>query len=1062
MINNNEEAVYEWDTIQVLAAIESDQITNYSSVGTEFSDYAPGSTAFIIAQNFSVGSTIRFQVNHVLGPGGDGVLGTSDDMVINLDGLGHEAWDVTDGGIGDLDGVANGSITTSWYVNPDDSLGATFLLSAQAIQFGTDMFLPESAYASFTDSAPVGDIDLRAAGSSVTINDAIFLDSANVGSGTGTYNTFLAIGDNDGNEEGFNSDDTPPLDSSNKDIDHAKTHSILLSEIPIKVVDGVEYYEFRVDLNENNSNPDGQISLDTFKIYTSSSSTIESLSTLTTQNLVYDMDAGGDRTLLLSEVSTGSGTDDYAVLVPVANFSNVDPASTFMYLDVQMGFKGDDFQVQGGFEEWSVQQSAGTLTGEKFNDMNADGTRDLNGVDNILANADDEVGVAGVTIFIDSNMDGILDLGERFTLTDAAGHYTFYGVPIGTYQIDEVIPPDASQTTGEFETATINSVGEIVTVDSIGNFYPNPALNIVKEAVPDQVANMAGEVLTYNISVENTGNVTLTNIVVTDPNADAAPLYVSGDLDTDGKLDVGETWLYIASHTLTQDEIDSNGGGDGDIDNIATADSNETGPDEDPAEIPVLYNPALNIIKEADPNQVADVAGELLTYNIAVQNTGNVTLTNILLTDPNADTAPAYVSGDLDTDGKLDVGETWLYTASHTLTQAEIDSNGGGDGKIDNIATADSNETGPDEDPADIAILYDPDLQIFKTVASVDSSGDGVLNHVGEIINYSIMVENMGNVTLTGLIVTDTIAPNVTYFSGDANNDNNLNVGETWVYHASYAVTLNDFNTNGGGDGDIDNTATADSNETGPDSASASVLIDHLPGLEPRTPGFWVNWKTYWDGLVANDPKQVGPGDHDASPGFAEHDVLTLAYTGSDDKSAAPGIQVIDPISNTPQTGLLIGDWNTNGITDAGESTIFLSLQDASDILNASTKQLQDMQYVLGRDVVATWLNNLSGSSIETANPSFVDIKDVLNEAIDWLHATAGVSGNPKAASTTAASSAAWNIGIDGPDAGTVIGNNTTDISAGNTIHQILDTYNNTGQYIVNPIPITLYLAPDE
>jgi len=36
-------------------------------------------------------------------------------------------------------------------------------------------------------------INLTAAGSSTTIDDAIFVDSANIGSGTGNYNTFLAV-----------------------------------------------------------------------------------------------------------------------------------------------------------------------------------------------------------------------------------------------------------------------------------------------------------------------------------------------------------------------------------------------------------------------------------------------------------------------------------------------------------------------------------------------------------------------------------------------------------------------------------------------------------------------------------------------------------------------------------------------------------------------------------------------------------------------------------------------------------------------------------------------------
>ena len=108
--------------------------------------------------------------------------------------------------------------------------------------------------------------------------------------------------------------------------------------------------------------------------------------------------------------------------------------------------------------------------------------------------------------------------------------------------------------------------------------------------------------------------------MVTDPNADAGSIVRVTDAvgDNDGLLDVGETWAYTAAHTVTQAEIDSNGGGDGDIDNIATADSDQTGPDTDDATVPVAQAPALNIVKEAVPGQIADVAGETLNYTITV------------------------------------------------------------------------------------------------------------------------------------------------------------------------------------------------------------------------------------------------------------------------------------------------------------------------------------------------------------------------------------------------------------------------------------------------------------
>jgi hypothetical protein len=45
----------------------------------------------------------------------------------------------------------------------------------------------------------------------------------------------------------------------------------LLADIPVKVIGGVEYYEFRVDLNENNSSAGKLVSLNAFKFYTSAS-----------------------------------------------------------------------------------------------------------------------------------------------------------------------------------------------------------------------------------------------------------------------------------------------------------------------------------------------------------------------------------------------------------------------------------------------------------------------------------------------------------------------------------------------------------------------------------------------------------------------------------------------------------------------------------------------------------------------------------------------------------------------------------------------------------------------
>ena len=190
--------------------------------------------------------------------------------------------------------------------------------------------------------------------------------------------------------------------------------------------------------------------------------------------------------------------------------------------------------------------------------------------------------------------------------------------------------------------------------------------------------------INYTITVANTGNTTLTGVVVTDPYADAGSI-VRGRRrgrrqrrPARGRRDLG---LHGGAH--------GDAGRDRQqrrrrrrLENIATADSNETGPDTDDATVPVAQTAALNIVKDGGAGAAADAAGELINYTITVANTGNTTLTGVVVTDPNADAGSIVRGADAvgDNDGLLEVGETWAYTAAHTVTQAEIDSNGGGDG----------------------------------------------------------------------------------------------------------------------------------------------------------------------------------------------------------------------------------------------------------------------------------------------------------------------------------------------------------------------------------------------
>ena len=77
----------------------------------------------------------------------------------------------------------------------------------------------------------------------------------------------------------------------------------------------------------------------------------------------------------------------------------------------------------------------------------------------------------------------------------------------------------------------------------------------------------AGDTVTYTITVENTGNVTLTGVGLVDTFVDGngvaltlatGPSFVSSDGGSlEGTLQVGETATYTATYVITQSDVDS-------------------------------------------------------------------------------------------------------------------------------------------------------------------------------------------------------------------------------------------------------------------------------------------------------------------------------------------------------------------------------------------------------------------------------------------------------------------------------------------------------------------------
>ncbi|EGK87700.1 DUF4347 domain-containing protein [Microcoleus vaginatus PCC 9802] len=132
-------------------------------------------------------------------------------------------------------------------------------------------------------------------------------------------------------------------------------------------------------------------------------------------------------------------------------------------------------EAAGNTSEFSAQPvpvvvPLSTITGIKFNDIDGNGTQ-----------AAGELGVPGVTVFLDTNGDGVLSAGETSATTAADGSFTFGNLPAGTYNVREVVPAGSQIT-------TVNPVAV-----TLAAAQTTPAtVNFGNQAIPVPLSTIAG------------------------------------------------------------------------------------------------------------------------------------------------------------------------------------------------------------------------------------------------------------------------------------------------------------------------------------------------------------------------------------------------------------------------------------------------------------------------------------------------------------------------------------------------------------------------------------------
>lgn len=349
-----------------------------------------------------------------------------------------------------------------------------------------------------------------------------------------------------------------------------------------------------------------------------------------------------------------------------------------------------------------------------------------------------------------------------------------------------------------------------------------PQLTLVKSAAPTTFS-IVGETINYVFQVTNTGNVTLYNIVVTDDltTNEVCP-------DTSSGLAPGVSITCTASYAITQVDLDT-----GSVINSAFATDGITNSDPDSETVTANQSPALTLAKVAVPTfSSPPQPGDTIAYSLVATNTGNITLHGVLISDPLLGTLTCTPEQPT----TLAPDEVVTCTGSYIITQTDIDA-----GSVYNLATADSDESEPDTGDNTEYLPQNPAIEIQKT--GTFDAGNNDYADPGELINYQFLVTNVGNVTLTNISVSD---PKVSPLTCPQNT---LGVGESMTCTGTYVVTQADIDA-----GSVYNLATADSNESEPDTGDETVTLPQNPHLSLVKAGVL-------DMTLVDPGTRVDPGD---------------------------------------------------------------------------------------------------------------------------------------------------------------------------------------------------------
>jgi uncharacterized repeat protein (TIGR01451 family) len=173
--------------------------------------------------------------------------------------------------------------------------------------------------------------------------------------------------------------------------------------------------------------------------------------------------------------------------------------------------------------------------------------------------------------------------------------------------------------------------GNVITYADGGTWWSfitrNPALTVDKALTSQGATSIVlGTVLTYTITAINSGDVILSDVVVSDP-----LMTPTSGTSPCATLSPAASCTLVGTYTVTQADVDA-----GVIVNTGRAVSNEVAvAATDTVTTPIPRHPALMVDKVLTGQGATPISlGTVLTYTITATNAGNVTLSSVVIGDP--------------------------------------------------------------------------------------------------------------------------------------------------------------------------------------------------------------------------------------------------------------------------------------------------------------------------------------------------------------------------------------------------------------------------------------------